>query len=490
MIQRPNRPPCARITAKLLMIMIVAASLTAVPALAWEFHEGFEGPAGLLGSPWVVYPDGDASPFQVDDGRVYAPADLPTDYAGMYRDIAGPDSHTLIEYECSFNGDLDGCFRLSLGGNFDEPPPWGFYAEIRLLTIELTDISTGTGPSEEALLDPWTMYTVTLDYGPDSGVELRIEAAEGGLVGWLEMSALAPEFITHCAVAIDNQLDSEKWIDNVHCRSYGSMLTVSGEGELHGHDGYYIGLGDTDGNWGEINFMVEEPPYIRLHAYLPYGEQDYVPYPAGCYIVKTTGMNVGDTWQSHNDGITDAHVVVREPVETLTQTFNDAYRVEYYSRDVPTDLKQVIWWVEDVGIVRLGDSLTQYQDFNSHRILGGSGFLPLALNNTWRTGYWVDAAAVKLPAPAALGLKVFPNPFNPQISVRFELLTRSRATVAVYDLGGRLVRTLFDDVHAAGPHTLVWDGRDRSGRATASGTYFVRLQTAVGDATQKVSLVR
>jgi flagellar hook assembly protein FlgD len=97
---------------------------------------------------------------------------------------------------------------------------------------------------------------------------------------------------------------------------------------------------------------------------------------------------------------------------------------------------------------------------------------------------------VELPAPAALSLNTFPNPFNPQISVRFELLTRSTATVAVYDLGGCLVRTLSDDVYTAGPHTIVWDGLDRRGRAIASGTYFVRLQTADGDATNKVSLIR
>jgi len=62
-------------------------------------------------------------------------------------------------------------------------------------------------------------------------------------------------------------------------------------------------------------------------------------------------------------------------------------------------------------------------------------------------------------------------------------------TLAVHDLGGRLVRTLWDGALAAGRHSLVWDGVDARGAAAASGVYLVRLSTADGvQQTVKITL--
>jgi flagellar hook assembly protein FlgD len=45
----------------------------------------------------------------------------------------------------------------------------------------------------------------------------------------------------------------------------------------------------------------------------------------------------------------------------------------------------------------------------------------------------------------------------------------------IYDLAGRLVRTLVDGPRAAGVNQVTWDGTDARGRAVASGTYYARL---------------
>ncbi|MDO9693147.1 MAG: FlgD immunoglobulin-like domain containing protein [Candidatus Latescibacteria bacterium] len=86
-----------------------------------------------------------------------------------------------------------------------------------------------------------------------------------------------------------------------------------------------------------------------------------------------------------------------------------------------------------------------------------------------------DATAVgELPLNPGLDLRVRPNPFNPQTSIAFTLPAEGPARVAVYDLQGRLVRTLHEGDLAAGPHALAWDGRNDGGRAAASGVYLVR----------------
>ena len=84
-------------------------------------------------------------------------------------------------------------------------------------------------------------------------------------------------------------------------------------------------------------------------------------------------------------------------------------------------------------------------------------------------------AAVELPAPLRL-LGNRPNPFNPSTEIRFALDTDARVLVRVYDLQGRLVRTLADTPLAVGDHAVRWDGRDRAGRAVGSGVYLYRIE--------------
>lgn len=62
--------------------------------------------------------------------------------------------------------------------------------------------------------------------------------------------------------------------------------------------------------------------------------------------------------------------------------------------------------------------------------------------------------------------------------------------LAVYDLKGRLVRTLVDGVLPAGPDEAVWDGRTDAGREAASGAYFYRLKTEKGIDRGKMVLLK
>ncbi len=49
--------------------------------------------------------------------------------------------------------------------------------------------------------------------------------------------------------------------------------------------------------------------------------------------------------------------------------------------------------------------------------------------------------------------------------------------LSVYDMAGRLTRTLVRENLAAGAHAVVWDGQDQDGRLAASGIYLYRLVT-------------
>ncbi|MBD3347632.1 MAG: T9SS type A sorting domain-containing protein, partial [Candidatus Eisenbacteria bacterium] len=85
---------------------------------------------------------------------------------------------------------------------------------------------------------------------------------------------------------------------------------------------------------------------------------------------------------------------------------------------------------------------------------------------------------------------VSPNPFNPVTEVSYGLPSEGRVALRVYDVSGRLVRTLVDGEVDAGYHTVVWDGRDDGGSSVASGVYFCRMEASDYGATTKMVLLK
>ena len=94
-------------------------------------------------------------------------------------------------------------------------------------------------------------------------------------------------------------------------------------------------------------------------------------------------------------------------------------------------------------------------------------------------------------APAAFcAYNNFPNPFNPLTSIKFDLPRAGAVSLRIYDVAGRLVRTLIDQELPAATHTVNWDGTDHAGRRQASGVYYYRLSTVEETATRKMMLVK
>jgi len=101
-----------------------------------------------------------------------------------------------------------------------------------------------------------------------------------------------------------------------------------------------------------------------------------------------------------------------------------------------------------------------------------------------------QAIDVSLPA-ARLALKPnAPNPFNPSTTVAFTLDRDGVVELAVFDVSGRLVRTLVGGFRHAGAHEALWDGLDTVGNTAASGVYVFRLRTPSGIRTVKGVLLK
>ena len=69
----------------------------------------------------------------------------------------------------------------------------------------------------------------------------------------------------------------------------------------------------------------------------------------------------------------------------------------------------------------------------------------------------------------------YPNPFQPPTRIAFSIPEVMRVRLLVYTVGGRLVRTLTDDIYGPGRHAVPWNGKSASGEKVPSGVYFYRL---------------
>jgi hypothetical protein len=83
-----------------------------------------------------------------------------------------------------------------------------------------------------------------------------------------------------------------------------------------------------------------------------------------------------------------------------------------------------------------------------------------------------------------------PNPFNPTTVIRFDMVDAGPVKLSVFDVSGRLVRTLVNQRMPAARHQVLWDGRDSRGMSVASGVYFYRLETPSFRATKKMIMLK
>ncbi len=84
----------------------------------------------------------------------------------------------------------------------------------------------------------------------------------------------------------------------------------------------------------------------------------------------------------------------------------------------------------------------------------------------------------------------YPNPFNPETVIRYDLKREAQVTLGIYNSLGQKVRVLVNSVQAPGNHSTVWNGRDTRGATVAGGIYFYRLQTGQRAQTRRVLFLK
>ncbi len=212
------------------------------------------------------------------------------------------------------------------------------------------------------------------------------------------------------------------------------------------------------------------------------------PLPASVDI-SDTAVYLGQPWSGTGD---DSDGIVHALPNSMTQ---DGVTGEItFSWDGYDPVANgMSWWLADnyldVGSARF----TIYGNINV-----AAGNIPDQNDH-----HWGEAAFTASFEPATTGvdnypvpsvttmLDAYPNPFNPQTTIAFDLPKQATVSLRVFDVFGRLVRVLANgDVYSQGRNEVSWNGRNAQGQPVASGIYLYRLDGEGFTETRRMALVK
>ncbi|MEZ5066033.1 MAG: S8 family serine peptidase [bacterium] len=216
-----------------------------------------------------------------------------------------------------------------------------------------------------------------------------------------------------------------------------------------------------------------------------------------------------------NDGSTTADGPVGSDV-AVTGTISSSADDDWFAFDVTTggtisisvaigssaDLDWYLYAASDpVNWVARGYTVSN-PEAGTYNAAAGSYFVRVDGYNGATSAYTLTVSGTNLaiasgpekidsPVPAVFQLaQNAPNPFHGSTMISLALPKPGNARLAVYDVTGRLVRTLVNGEMKAGVHRIHWDGRDERGSHVASGVYLYKVDTAENHVTKKMILTK
>ncbi len=318
----------------------------------------------------------------------------------------------------------------------------------------LTNGALHTGAITEGDLDLWT---VTASPGEAIVVRMGEGTASSAFYPWLRIygptgilrASGSGAFAAEVAIAAD---------------SAGTYLVVAGDGNssLAGTDSYRLTLAKT-GSPVTVSPGDEGGPLLAAltPAFIEEGDID------AWTISYTAGANILVTMEDMTPGVGALYPWLRiyGPNGALVQSRSGSL---YAQLSVVAPVS------------------------GTYLIVAGDGNSSLAATGPYRLTPGTTLDTPQAPVPFELAFAPpSPNPFAGRTRMHFTLPVAGRAALRVYDVQGRLVRTLVDEPAAsAGEHDIVWDGRDAAGTPLQPGMYMARLETTGPALSRKLLLSR
>jgi hypothetical protein len=172
------------------------------------------------------------------------------------------------------------------------------------------------------------------------------------------------------------------------------------------------------------------------------------------------------------------------------------YDIRLSFTGVSTELSQA--WFDNVGLIEWNPWQTQAQlaqvmhpnYYYWFQLRTQEGIKSLSCSLTETAYSEAERPPSRTPQAARLPLKIFPNPFNPDTTISFQLPASGRTTIKIYNIKGQLVQELMDEELPPGNHQTTWNGKDGRGKTVASGLYLVRINSGNMSSTRKAILMK
>ena len=180
------------------------------------------------------------------------------------------------------------------------------------------------------------------------------------------------------------------------------------------------------------------------------------------------GTIVGFVRRQNNQGIAGAIVTAEEGGYSAT-----ANNAGAYSLVVPT------------GIYSVTATATGFEPFTYENI-------SVSANENTTVNFILGPVSNGddvIPVTATVLNGNYPNPFNPETTISYDIKDASQVSLEVYNLKGQLVRSLVNQNQNSGRYRVVFDGRDSKGNPLSSGIYLYRLNTGSYTSTRKMMLM-
>jgi hypothetical protein len=142
----------------------------------------------------------------------------------------------------------------------------------------------------------------------------------------------------------------------------------------------------------------------------------------------------------------------------------------------------------DLGTPRRSEAGV-YDAKRDRMLVFGGGDFYVDFNDVWALDWGPTTSTPHVSYSDALR-PGYPNPFNPRVTIPFELQHDGRATLVIYDVEGHRIATLLDRWTTRGAHRAVWNGVNDAGAPVGSGIYFCQLRAGAFQATRKLALLK
>jgi hypothetical protein len=276
----------------------------------------------------------------------------------------------------------------------------------------------------------------------------------------------------------------------------------------------YVFTSWSDGGAREHTYTVTEESntlfaYFRLEYSLDIesehgtvnGEGWYAEGTNALFSVNTTVTEEDiryefDGWTGEFTGSGSAGNIVMDAPKRITASWNTLYqlKVQVENNKGGSVNPSGTSWVDEGASVQVSASPDASGGYKFHGWTGDItstdnpfSFVmdaPKMLTAVFEKGTGVESADV--PEEYSL-YRNYPNPFNPETEISYDMPESGHIRIDVYDLIGRKVRTLVDQESSAGSYRIIWNGQDDSGRTVGSGTYIYIMRS--GDYEKRMKAV-